>query len=124
MLRREEGDREDADAEQQPARHLQLPERIIADCHACWIFQLPLGPVEQPPVTADRTLPAPFPRLVIGLEKIDAEIVAPRPLQDFRNETRLVDAGSQRALAHPPMAWPAGFADQDLLAGQGRHDLL
>ncbi len=117
-------DREDADAEQQPARHLQLPERIVADRHPRRIFQLPLGAVEQPPVAADRALPASLPRLVIGLEEIDAEIVPSRPLQNFGNETRLVDAGSQRAVAHPPMARPAGLADQDLLAGKGRDHLL
>ena len=123
-LQRDQGYGEDADAKQQPARHLQLPERIVADGHPGRIFQLAFGPVEQPPVTADRSFPAALPRLVIGLEKIDAKIVLSRPLENLGNETRLIDAGSQRAVAHPPMAWPAGFADQNLLAGKGCRHLL
>ncbi len=124
MLRREPGDREYADAKQQPACHLQLPERVVADGYPGRIFQLAFDPVEQPPIAAHRSFPATLPRLVIGLEKIDAKIFLSRPLENLGNETRLVDAGSQRAVAHPPVARPAGFADQDLLAGKGCHHLL
>src|SRR6185295_18643863 len=91
---------------------------------SCRIFQPAFGPVEQPPIAAHRSFPAALPRFVIGLEKIDAKIVLPGPLENLGNETCLIDAGSQRAVAHPPMAWPAGLADQDLLAGKGCHDLL
>ena len=83
-LQRDQGDGEDADAKQQPACHLQLPERIVADGHPGRIFQLAFGPVEQPPIAAYRSFPAALPRLVIGLEKIDAKIVLPRPLENLR----------------------------------------
>src|SRR5207247_5665952 len=116
VLRRKQGDCEYANAKKQPARHLQLPERIVADRHPCRIFQLAFGPVEQAPVAAHRPFPAALPRLVIGLEKIDAKIVLSGPLENLGNETRLIDARSQRAVAHPPVARPAGLADQDLLA--------
>src|SRR5207248_5286558 len=81
-------------------------------------------PVEQPPIAAHRSFPAALPRLVIGLEKIDAKIVLSRPLENLGNETRLIDAGSQRAVAHPPMARTAGLPDQDLIAGKGCRHLL
>ena len=83
-LQREQGCGEYADAKKQPACHLQLPERIVADRHPGRIFQLAFGPVEQPPIAAHRPFPAALPRLVIGLEQIDAKIVLSAPARESR----------------------------------------
>src|SRR5262249_37841782 len=112
-----------AGAQNHPARHLQLPERIVADGNSGRIFQRAGGRVEQAPIAAHRSFPAPLPRLVIGLEQVDAITALPCTLENFSNETRLVEARRQRYVAHPPLAWPAGLADQDLLAGKGSRDL-
>ena len=83
-------------------------------------FTARLPVVDQAPIAADGALELALPRLVVGLDQIDPKLFALGEIEDFGHHARLVGARRQCALAHPPGARPAGFADQDFL-GRKRH---
>ena len=88
------------------------------------IFHGPLPGIDQAPIAADGAFELALPRLVIGLDQIDAKTFALGEIENLRDHAGLVGARRQRALAHPPRTRPAGFADQDFLARKcHRHPL-
>ena len=80
--------------------------------------------IDHAPIAADGAFELALPRLVVGLDQIDAKLFALGEVEDFGHDARLVGARRQRAFAHPPGARPAGFADQDFLVRKRhRHPL-
>ena len=112
------------DRQRHAACHLLLPERKVADGDAGRIFQLAMHAVEQAPIAADGSFPLTLPRRVIGLDQVDTKMFAFGQIENLRDHAGLVGARRQRCLAHPPVAGPAGLADQDFLAGKGEGDPL
>ena len=96
---------------------------MVADLHSCRIFRFAIRRIQRAPIAADRALPFPLPRLVIGLEQIDAILASLGALENLGNEAGLIDARSQRNIAHPSVARPARLPDEDFLARKGRHYL-
>ena len=87
-------------AKRHAASHLQLPERIIADGIAGRIFHRALHGIEQAPIAADGALELALPRLVVGLDQIDAKVL---PLRQSRGFPRPPGPG-WCATAAPPRA--------------------
>ena len=58
-------------------------------------FSLRSVAVEQAPIASHRAFPPALPRLVIGLEQIDAKIFPSGPIENLGNKACLIDAGRQ-----------------------------
>src|SRR5206468_2310371 len=95
-------------AEAYAGAHVPFPVREIADRLARRIFQAPAHRVVEAPIATDGAFQLALPRLVVGLDQIDAEFLRLRETQDLGDDARLVGAGRQRAIAHAPLARPAG----------------
>ncbi len=80
--------------------------------------------VEDAPIAPGRAFQRPFPRLVEGLNDIDAEILPRRELKRLGDDPCLVGWRRPRRFAHPAGARPADFADDDFLVGDGACDLV
>src|ERR1700687_5021699 len=79
------------DRQRHSAAHLQLPERKIADGDAGRIFQRAPHGIEQAPRSADCALELLLPQFIIGLEQVDAEILALGKIEDLRDRPGLID---------------------------------
>ena len=77
------GRAEHENAQRHAASHLQLPERIVADGLAGRVFHRALHGIDQAPIAADGALELAFPRLVVGLDQIDAEVFPLRQIAGF-----------------------------------------
>ena len=79
------------------------------------------GIVEQSPMAADSAFERALPWFIERFDHVDVEFLAARQRQHVLDHARLVRRRRQRALAHASGARPANLADDDLLAGKGRH---
>src|SRR5262245_12244850 len=92
--------------------------RMVRHRHAPGEFEFPRAVVEHTPMAADGPFQNSLPRLIVGFDDIDAEVFALTAREYVGNSACLVGRGRQRTFPHATSARPAGFADDDLLAGK------
>jgi hypothetical protein len=86
-------------------------------------FDLARFAIDQAPMAADGALKNTFPGLVESLDQIGAEVLPLGERQHVVQHAGLAHRRRQGAFPHSPHTRPAGFSDQDLLAGKGGRDL-
>ena len=96
---------------------------MIGDGHAPGELGLPPVGVVQPPMAAHGAFEPALPGLIIGLDQVDAIILALGDGEHLVDDARLIDRGRQGALAHAPGARPSKLADENVLVRKCRDDL-